>query len=86
MNDRPPCPPPSPSPTIGDLRAQGVTRFRVSCNEVNCHHGTDLTFDALGLSNDTLSLDRDPAPVDVSEVRIAEGQCHAAVAGTVIVL
>ena len=50
LNDRPPRPPPGPPPTIGYLRAQGVTGFRVSCNEVNCGHGADLT---LGLADDT---------------------------------
>ena len=40
-------------PTIGFLRAQGVTRFRVSCSEVNCGHGADLMLDTLGLSDDT---------------------------------
>ena len=37
MNDaRAKRPPPGPPPTIGYLREQGVTRFRVSCSSINC--------------------------------------------------
>ena len=68
-------PPPEPPPSIGDLRAQGVTRFRVSCNEVNCGHGADLILDMLGLPEDT------PFPSvarwrrwKMLALRIAEGQ------------
>ena len=46
-------PPLAPPPTIGDLRHQGVTRFRLSCNEVNCAHGADLAIDTLDLPDDT---------------------------------
>ena len=46
-------PPPGPPPSIGYLRAQGVTHLRVSCSGPNCHHGSDLTFDALCRPDDT---------------------------------
>ena len=45
--------PPGPLPSIGYLRDQGVTSLRVSCNGSNCHHGAALTFDVLGLPDDT---------------------------------
>ena len=51
---RPSRPPPGPPPTIGYLRAQCVTRFRVSCTSNNCMHGSDMTFDALGMPDDVL--------------------------------
>ena len=53
MTDKPHCPPPLPPPTIGYLRAQGITRVHVSYNGVNCHHGVVLTLDALSLPDDT---------------------------------
>ena len=74
-------PSPAPPPTLGMLRAQGVTRFRVSCTEVNCGHGADLMLDTLGLSDDT------PFPSiarwrrwKCSHCGSAKGECDAAVA------
>ena len=67
-------------PTIGYLHAQGVTRFRVSCNEINCGHDADLTHDTLGLSDNTSFHRCELATVEVLELRIAEGQLYAAVA------
>ena len=54
MNDaRANRPPPGPPPTIGYLRRQGVTKVYVSCASTNCQRGSTLTFDAIGLPDDT---------------------------------
>lgn len=39
-------------PTIGYLRRQGVTGFRVSCTSDVCRRSTVVAFDTAGLSDD----------------------------------
>ena len=53
MTDRPKRPPPGPPPSIGYLRGQGVTSVYVSCGNSVCQRGSTLTFDAIGLPDDT---------------------------------
>lgn len=44
--------PVEPAPTIGFLRAQGVTGVRVYCRTGHCVRSACLEFDAIGLSTD----------------------------------
>lgn len=44
---------PGLSPTINDLRNKGVTGLRVTCLGQRCDHNAIISFDSLGLTDDT---------------------------------
>lgn len=46
-----------PTKTIGHARAGGETEFMVYCEMAGCYHQAAMTFDALGLPDDTIFVD-----------------------------
>jgi hypothetical protein len=43
-----------PTKTIGHARAAGETRFTIHCEATGCHHQAEMTFDELGLPDETI--------------------------------
>jgi hypothetical protein len=43
-----------PTKTIGDARAGGETQFTVHCESTGCHHKAVMSFDQLGLPDETI--------------------------------
>jgi hypothetical protein len=43
-----------PTKTIADARAGGETRFTIHCEAQGCHHQAVMSFDELGLPDETI--------------------------------
>jgi hypothetical protein len=66
-------------PTIGHIRALGMSGFALDCLGVHCHHSARIEFDALQLPDDLILIDIPPA-LRLRQVWRARGERSAGLA------